>query len=285
MGDPSWFVTDPRLAWAFWHFRYQAYALGTPHTGYDILAKWGRNLPYGLFSATSNIDGHWVRTQGVGPERLYECHGTVMRMQPLDGKGTWETDPKQYESLEVPVWDLVPGESVEVSSDGSADGTWTPAMVGADGHSIEVDGRATSVRGVRRPSGPDLMRVSAASPLPKCADGSAARPNVLMFGDWGVDVAVIDRQESAMQRWLGSLPSGVRLVVIEVGAGTAVSTIRRLSERMVNNYQRSALIRINLEDSNVPFASGKGLAVGGLGALDALTRMDALLTAHKIQPS
>ena len=35
-----------------------------------MLAEWGSSKPLGLFSVTSNIDGHWQRTQGVGQERL-----------------------------------------------------------------------------------------------------------------------------------------------------------------------------------------------------------------------
>ena len=36
---------------------------------------------HGLFSVTSNIDGHWDRTEGVGPEKVYECHGAPWYMQ------------------------------------------------------------------------------------------------------------------------------------------------------------------------------------------------------------
>ncbi len=70
MSTPSHFVHDPRLAWAFWHYRHTAYTQGVPHQGYNLLAEWGSSKPFGLFSVTSNIDGHWQRTQGVGLERL-----------------------------------------------------------------------------------------------------------------------------------------------------------------------------------------------------------------------
>jgi len=274
MSCPNWFGSDPRLAWAFWHFRHQAYALGTPHAGYSILAKWGKDLKYGLFSATSNIDGHWARTEGVGPERLYECHGTVMRMQPVHGDGIWATDPAEYAKLNVPSWDLSPGEHVEVQISGG----WIAAVVGADGGTTQVSGQSRAVQGVRRAGGPDLMRVSADSELPKCRDGRPARPNVLMFGDWNVDCAIIDEQYDAMKHWLSSIPKDARLVIVEVGAGTAVSTIRRLSESTAQRFPQSALIRVNLEDSKVPSSIRRSIPVGGLGALDALSRIDALLS-------
>lgn len=56
--------------------------------------------------------------------------------------------------------------------------------------------------------------------LPACPGCSAlARPNLLMFGDWGWVPTRYDVQESRLARWL----DGVRRpVVIEIGAGTAV---------------------------------------------------------------
>lgn len=41
------FANDERLGWSFWHFRHQAYVNGTPHKGYDILAKWGTQMKHG----------------------------------------------------------------------------------------------------------------------------------------------------------------------------------------------------------------------------------------------
>ena len=42
-----------------------------------FVAFWKSDLRYGLFSVTSNIDGHWDRTEGVGPQKVYECHGVA----------------------------------------------------------------------------------------------------------------------------------------------------------------------------------------------------------------
>merc|ERR1712216_959049 len=79
--DPHWFDDDPRLAWAFWHFCHEAYTKSSPHRGYELLAKWGAVKAHGCFSVTSNIVGHWERTPGIGPERIWETHGAVTYMQ------------------------------------------------------------------------------------------------------------------------------------------------------------------------------------------------------------
>jgi NAD-dependent SIR2 family protein deacetylase len=113
MSTPSHFKDDPYLAWAFWHFRHSAYTKGQPHRGYDLLASWGSSKPLGLFSVTSNIDGHWQRTAGVGEERLFEVHGTLTRMQTVaSGSRLWPTPNEHIDALRVPDWDLVPGEEV-----------------------------------------------------------------------------------------------------------------------------------------------------------------------------
>lgn len=284
MSIPNHFETDPRLAWAFWHFRHQAYTLGAPHAGYDILAKWGGGLRYGLFSVTSNIDGHWARTAGVGPERLYECHGAVTRMQTVEDAGDgdiWPTDAAEIAALNVPTWDLIPGEEVEISlASPDAQAPWLPAVVGDDGASMMQDGKRVSARGVRRPGGPDLMRVTPGCPLPTCPKtGLPTRPNVLMFYDGAVNVDVIERQQGAFSEWLDGIPKSARLVIVEVGAGLEVPTIRGISQRTLRQFPQGALVRINLDDSEVGSArsSQKAVSVGGFGALEALTRIDQML--------
>ena len=52
----------------FWHASYEAYCGSAPHAGYGIVARWGRDKPHGLFSMTSNIDGHWLLRTSL---RLY----------------------------------------------------------------------------------------------------------------------------------------------------------------------------------------------------------------------
>jgi NAD-dependent SIR2 family protein deacetylase len=123
---------------------------------------------------------------------------------------------------------------------------------------------------------PDVDNESfrAAPPLPECPHcGRLARPNVLMFGDWHW---VGDRsadQERRFASWLDGL-RGQRLTVVEIGAGTAVPTVRMTSERAAE-ATGGTLIRINLREPQV--RSGHvGLALGGLEALqtmdDALTK-------------
>ncbi|GAA5161202.1 SIR2 family NAD-dependent protein deacylase [Viridibacterium curvum] len=109
---------------------------------------------------------------------------------------------------------------------------------------------------------------------PRCPDcGAIARPNILMFGDgdWLADRT--QAQQWEFLAWRAQLRSPV---VIELGAGTRVPTVRHFSE-----HQRCALIRINKTEWHVP--AGMGVSVAD-GALSALQGIHARLTANNAPP-
>jgi NAD-dependent SIR2 family protein deacetylase len=108
-------------------------------------------------------------------------------------------------------------------------------------------------------------------PLPRCdACGALARPNVLMFGDAGWIMARSRLQHQRLEAWLGSVQSPV---IIELGAGTQVPTVRWVAESVGR-----PLIRINLSASGVP----SGLPAVGINqhALPALQALERLLSAR-----
>jgi NAD-dependent SIR2 family protein deacetylase len=102
-------------------------------------------------------------------------------------------------------------------------------------------------------------------PLPSCPNcGQLARPNVLMFGDWNWQPRRSHEQQYRLKRWLEKI-EGKSLVIIECGAGTAVPSVRSMSERLLSR-PRTRLIRVNTHEADVP--SGQlGLAGGALSVL------------------
>lgn len=101
------------------------------------------------------------------------------------------------------------------------------------------------------------------SALPRCpACQGLARPNILMFGDGGWHGAAVERQEQRLERWLAG---ACRLVVLELGAGTAIPTVRRFGEQL-----GVPLIRCNPDESAVVRRSDIGLAVPALAGLQQL---------------
>ncbi len=105
--------------------------------------------------------------------------------------------------------------------------------------------------------------------LPRCphCTSALARPNVLMFGDWHWIPRRSTEQERRFQLWLDSV-SGSTLAVVELGAGSAVPTVRMTSERVVRSLD-AILIRINPREPQVPHGH-IGIEMGALEALEAI---------------
>jgi NAD-dependent SIR2 family protein deacetylase len=94
----------------------------------------------------------------------------------------------------------------------------------------------------------DTMR---AQQMPKCTRcGGVARPNILMFGDFSWLANRTRGQERDFDEFLSD-HAGARLVVLEMGAGTAIPTIRYIGERLVER-NKAVLIRINPREAQVP---------------------------------
>ncbi|WP_244744983.1 SIR2 family NAD-dependent protein deacylase [Paraburkholderia terricola] len=104
------------------------------------------------------------------------------------------------------------------------------------------------------------------SPMPRCPRcGALARPNILMFGDWGwVDVPY-EMQRERLAAWISLVSNPV---VVELGAGKALPTVRRFSEH--NSHKR--LIRINLREANTSSLQGVGFEGGAAATLEQIDR-------------
>lgn len=97
----------------------------------------------------------------------------------------------------------------------------------------------------------DETTMRARAPLPVCPEcGAVARPNILMFNDYGWDSSRTDEQAARLDDWVSGL-IGARVAVIECGAGTAVPTVRNFTERLARMLA-GRLIRINLREPETP---------------------------------
>jgi len=117
----------------------------------------------------------------------------------------------------------------------------------------------------------DLAVLEARGTLPHCPHcGQVARPNILMFNDVDWIDTVTRQQMRAFDQWLTAV-RGRRVVVLEIGAGTAIPTIRNLGERVAQR-PRTTLVRINPEAQDE-----EQRLIVPLPALQALTLIDAAM--------
>ncbi|HWL64249.1 MAG TPA: Sir2 family NAD-dependent protein deacetylase [Steroidobacteraceae bacterium] len=118
----------------------------------------------------------------------------------------------------------------------------------------------------------DLDALEARGELPRCLHcGQVARPNILMFNDGAWVDAVTRRQMRAFDQWHAAV-HGLRVAILEIGAGKAIPTIRRIGERAAER-PRTTLVRINPEERE----ADETAVVVALPALQALTLIDAAL--------
>lgn len=98
---------------------------------------------------------------------------------------------------------------------------------------------------------------------PRCPIcGGMARPNILMFGDWTWLAARTEAQQRRLDLWRQQVG---RLLVIEIGAGLAVPTVRWFGESL-----GVPLIRINPAYPEVASARAVSVPLGALAALRLL---------------
>lgn len=111
----------------------------------------------------------------------------------------------------------------------------------------------------------DEVRCHWLDELPLCPHcGQLARPNILMFGDWAWLDHRTAEQEHRLQRWLGQTR---RPVIIELGAGTAVPTVRITGERLA-----APMIRINPREPDTSSRRDIALPCGALAGLTAIAK-------------
>jgi NAD-dependent SIR2 family protein deacetylase len=109
--------------------------------------------------------------------------------------------------------------------------------------------------------------------LPYCKKCNAiARPNIMMFDDYSYDYSISEAQENRFNNFMRKYDkNGTKIAIIEIGAGTAISTIRHIGEQIHNKIETATLIRINPRESQVPNGA-IGLATTGKVSLRELCK-------------
>jgi NAD-dependent SIR2 family protein deacetylase len=113
------------------------------------------------------------------------------------------------------------------------------------------------------------LLTNAAPTCPRC--GALARPNVLMFGDGAWVERRANEQAARLESWLDSVQHPV---VIEIGAGTAIPSVRYFGEQVARRFE-AGLVRINPRDGAVPGPRHVSLPFGALAGLGGIRDEEA----------
>lgn len=105
--------------------------------------------------------------------------------------------------------------------------------------------------------------------IPKCPKcGAIARPNIMMFGDYGFNSTETSKQEKDFNIFMNKYDKGdTNIVVLEFGAGTAIPSIRSIGEYIHKNVEKATLVRVNPREAQGP----KGIVSIEKGAVDAIS--------------
>jgi NAD-dependent SIR2 family protein deacetylase len=105
--------------------------------------------------------------------------------------------------------------------------------------------------------------------LPSCpACGALARPNILMFNDDRWHGQYADEKSESLDLWLNNAE---RPLVVEIGAGSAVATVRNFGQWALH-AQGARMVRINPREHRPPTALDVGIAAGAMQGLEAVDR-------------
>lgn len=89
-----------------------------------------------------------------------------------------------------------------------------------------------------------------------------------MFGDWGW----IDRRSAAQghrqDAWLSAV---MRPIVVELGYGTTIPSVRHFSQRVIHQFG-GRLFRINTKECDVPTRLDVGLRMGAADGLASIAK-------------
>ncbi|ETW03388.1 hypothetical protein, variant [Aphanomyces invadans] len=256
--DPYWVYEDYSVFLGFWGDSINLYRNTTPHPGYDILKRWKERFTTTLVkdkladNSTNTTTAPFFIftsnvdshcTRGFAKNEVYDVHGN--------------TDDWQCAGLK----ERSPPCSTNIL-------TLPPT------YRFDVDPKTMLVHDTTSPM----------FECPQCK--GPLRPNVLMFRDkhWIQNQAVADRYhawENAVLEVLEENPTK-RLVVLEIGCGTRVHTVRHHCEELVQavleaGHGQATLIRVNPEvddpdESEVAYPVLINIHATGLATLQAIDR-------------
>ena len=107
----------------------------------------------------------------------------------------------------------------------------------------------------------EQLRETQEGSLPVCSCGQTMRPHVMMFGDQSFHHSVNDQVSERWKTFLQSIKSADNLVVLEIGAGSTVTTVEDITWQL--SKVASAVIQINPNKPAPPESHSEWINLNG----------------------
>eukprot|EP01114_Cavostelium_apophysatum_P001990 TRINITY_DN11742_c0_g1_i1.p1 TRINITY_DN11742_c0_g1~~TRINITY_DN11742_c0_g1_i1.p1 ORF type:complete len:362 (+),score=67.23 TRINITY_DN11742_c0_g1_i1:84-1169(+) len=277
---PHWIESEPETFYGFWGKCFNDYRSTKPHAGYDIIKRWKETrfannkfsetfkkawkerynyctedqIPGPFFINTSNVDNHSI-TAGFSDNEIDEIHGSTevwQCMHPCKDE-TWSAPANHLFVVDDKTM-LAPSQSNSGES--------------------QVDSLQQNLEKLSLET-----KTGFESNHPRCIHGCGrlARPAILMFGDYKWIANQKHNDQSA--RWFTVVKDlaenhGAKVVILEIGAGINVPTIRSYSEHFMGKTPNCTLIRINPDFplNSVSSLSDRTISImqGGLKSIEEI---------------
>ncbi len=98
LANGKFFRNNPEVSWGFYEWRRRNAQRNTPHEGYDVINNLVKNMEG--FVLTTNTDGYHLRS-GTPENKILEAHGSMWRLQFLDGSGNYVKENHQVPLCEM----------------------------------------------------------------------------------------------------------------------------------------------------------------------------------------
>jgi NAD-dependent SIR2 family protein deacetylase len=252
--DPVWITKDPEIFYGFWGDCFNKYRKTAPHEGYHIIKRWRENM----FS-----------TDSPAAQEKFDGWRSTFAIMSSNVDGHAQTAGIPDEEVDEVHGTIEYWQCSEVC----CQEVWKAP----DSFEFEVD-----LKTMKAPNKETASKVKGfETNHPTCIYcGKLARPAILMFGD-GCWIDPQERKKLDHPQHYHIEVKKLKLVVIEIGAGTNVPTIRWSTE----TYRRSSprddvtIFRVNPFESHFPsrFANDKNCVSINLGGLQTLKQIDELM--------
>jgi len=260
--DPIKLMKETEEFQRYWSQTSQKYAETKPHEGYDILGSWcgGGKL--------KNINSWWIYSSNVdGHFGLYDCFSDTICE--IHGKAT----------------EFRCSHGIGVGANGESRYGWSEWNAKVNSSHI-----TRACRELTFPDSAEALDVDKKIICKHC--GVPVRPNILMFNDTDANILrPISKQRERYQEWEAKMEdevqNGKKLVIIEIGAGAAVTAVRDegeevfkdCTERLRKNESDGEVtfIRINPKDFSFHYSQSEGFIPIKYNALRALRMIDQML--------